>query len=135
MPEWTTFRPSCTSPRVKLSVCVAPAFGVQRTPAAAQEPPGNPANGKKLFSARIIPYRGSWVEFSLDVNDIMYVHIDRKRKLPVTVLLKALGYVSDREILQLFYETEEEEIGGTRSKKEPDALGKVCVRQTRYFGG
>ncbi|HEY6220989.1 MAG TPA: DNA-directed RNA polymerase subunit beta, partial [Candidatus Eisenbacteria bacterium] len=84
-------------------------------------------SGKKLYTARIIPYRGSWVEFSLDVNDIMYVHIDRKRKLPVTVLLKALGYVSDREILQLFYETEEEEIGGPRSKKEPDALGKVAA--------
>ena len=84
-------------------------------------------SGKKLFTARIIPYRGSWVEFSLDVNDIMYVHIDRKRKLPVTVLLKALGYVSDREILQLFYETEEEEIGGPRSKKEPDCLGKVAA--------
>jgi DNA-directed RNA polymerase subunit beta len=84
-------------------------------------------SGKKLYTARIIPYRGSWVEFSLDVNDIMYVHIDRKRKLPVTVLLKALGYVSDREILDLFYETEEEEIGGARSKKEPDALGKVSA--------
>ena len=84
-------------------------------------------SGKKLYTARIIPYRGSWVEFSLDVNDIMYVHIDRKRKLPVTVLLKALGYVSDREILQLFYEPEEEEIGGARSKKEPDCLGKVAA--------
>jgi len=84
-------------------------------------------SGKKLYTARIIPYRGSWVEFSLDVNDIMYVHIDRKRKLPVTVLLKALGYVSDREILQLFYEPEEEEIGGQRSKKEPDCLGKVAA--------
>ncbi len=84
-------------------------------------------SGKKLYTARIIPYRGSWVEFSLDVNDIMYVHIDRKRKLPVTVLLKALGYVSDREILQLFYEADEEEIGGGRSKKEPDCLGKVAA--------
>ena len=84
-------------------------------------------NGKKLYTARIIPYRGSWVEFSLDVNDIMYVHIDRKRKLPVTVLLKALGYVSDREILQLFYGTEEEEIGGPRSKREPGAVGRIAA--------
>jgi DNA-directed RNA polymerase subunit beta len=84
-------------------------------------------NGKKLYTARIIPYRGSWVEFSLDVNDIMYVHIDRKRKLPVTVLLKALGYVSDREILDLFYGTEEEEIGGARSKKEPECIGRVAA--------
>ena len=50
-------------------------------------------NGKRLYTARIIPYRGSWVEFSIDVKDIMYVHIDRKRKLPATVLLKALGIV------------------------------------------
>ncbi len=71
-------------------------------------------NGKKLYSARIIPYRGSWVEFSLDVNDIMYVHIDRKRKLPVTVLLRALGYVSDHDILQHFYEKEEEKLAGRK---------------------
>ena len=50
-----------------------------------------PERQAALFTARIIPYRGSWVEFSLDVNDVMYVHIDRKRKLPVTVLLRALG--------------------------------------------
>jgi DNA-directed RNA polymerase subunit beta len=84
-------------------------------------------NGKKLFSARIIPYRGSWVEFSLDVNDIMYVHIDRKRKLPVTILLKALGYVSDREILELFYATETAEIGSGRSQKDLAYEGRVVA--------
>jgi DNA-directed RNA polymerase subunit beta len=99
---------------------------LHRSPGVFFDESSHPS-GKKLFTARIIPYRGSWVEFSLDVNDIMYVHIDRKRKLPVTVLLKALGYVSDREILQLFYETVEEEIGGARSKKEPDCLGKVSA--------
>jgi len=61
-------------------------------------------NGKRLFTSRIIPYRGCWVEFSMDINDAMYVHIDRKRKLPVTVLLRALGYSSDLDILNLFYE-------------------------------
>ena len=61
-------------------------------------------NGKRLFTARIIPYRGSWVEFSMDINDVMYVHIDRKRKLPVTVLLRALGFGSDLDILQQFYD-------------------------------
>src|SRR5499427_7078594 len=80
-------------------------------------------NGKQLYNARIIPYRGSWVEFSLDVNDIMHVHIDRKRKLPVTVLLRALGFVSDREILELFYEKETLEVKG---KKAEGALGRVC---------
>jgi DNA-directed RNA polymerase subunit beta len=61
-------------------------------------------NGKRLFTARIIPYRGSWVEFSMDINEIMYVHIDRRRKLPVTVLLRALGYGTDLDILHLFYD-------------------------------
>ena len=83
-------------------------------------------NGKNLYSARIIPYRGSWVEFSLDVNDIMYVHIDRKRKLPVTVLLRALGFVSDREILELFYESETLEIKG---KKGEAALDRVSAEE------
>ena len=82
-------------------------------------------NGKQLFTARIIPYRGSWVEFSLDVNDIMHVHIDRKRKLPVTVLLRALGFVSDREILELFYEKETIEVKG---KKAETALGRICAQ-------
>jgi DNA-directed RNA polymerase subunit beta len=82
------------------------------------------ANGKKLYSARIIPYRGSWVEFSLDVNDIMYVHIDRKRKLPVTVLLRALGYVSEHDILQHFYARRDEELGG---RKASDVVGSVAA--------
>jgi DNA-directed RNA polymerase subunit beta len=84
-------------------------------------------NGKKLFSARIIPYRGSWVEFSLDVNDIMYVHIDRKRKLPVTILLKALGYTSHKEILDLFYHTETIELGSGRSQKDLALEGRVVA--------
>src|SRR5262245_30950493 len=82
-------------------------------------------NGKQLYSARIIPYRGSWVEFSHDVNDIMHVHIDRKRKLPVTVLLRALGFVSDREILDLFHEREVLDVGG---KKVESALGRICAQ-------
>ena len=80
-------------------------------------------NGKRLYSSRIIPYRGSWVEFSLDVNDIMYVHIDRKKRLPVTILLRALGFVQDREILDLLYESERVEIKG---KKGEAYLGHVA---------
>jgi len=60
-------------------------------------------NGKRLFSARIIPYKGAWLEFSLDINDIMYVHIDRKRKLPVTTFLRALGYSKAEEVLGIFH--------------------------------
>jgi DNA-directed RNA polymerase subunit beta len=81
-------------------------------------------NGKRLYSARIIPYRGSWVEFSIDVNDIMYVHIDRKKKLPVTVLLRALGFVQDRDMLELMYENETVEIKG---KKGEAYLGRVAA--------
>ncbi|MBN1505168.1 MAG: DNA-directed RNA polymerase subunit beta [Candidatus Eisenbacteria bacterium] len=83
-------------------------------------------NGKRLFSARIIPYRGSWVEFSLDVNDVMYVHIDRKRKLPVTVLLRALGYESEKEILQLFYPIVEEEVPRAGTKRAEEVVGKIA---------
>jgi len=60
-------------------------------------------NGKRLYSARIIPFRGSWVELEFDINDILYVHIDSRRKIPVTLLLRALGFSSDEEILRLFY--------------------------------
>jgi DNA-directed RNA polymerase subunit beta len=84
-------------------------------------------NGKKLYSARIIPYRGSWVEFSIDVKDIMYVHIDRKRKLPATVLLKALGIVTDQDILDFFYEKEEEKVPGPQSKKLQALIGRVAA--------
>jgi DNA-directed RNA polymerase subunit beta len=81
-------------------------------------------SGKTLYTARIIPYRGSWVEFSLDVNDVMHVHIDRKRKLPVTVLLRALGFVRNREILELFYEKEMLDVSG---KKAEAALDRICA--------
>ncbi len=59
-------------------------------------------NGTKIYSGRIIPFRGSWVEFTTDINDVMFVYIDRRKKFPVTTLLRALGYSSDYEILQMF---------------------------------
>ncbi|RKY57653.1 MAG: DNA-directed RNA polymerase subunit beta, partial [Candidatus Latescibacterota bacterium] len=68
-------------------------------------------NGKPLYSARVVSYRGSWVEFSLDVHDVLFVHIERKRKLPATVLLRALGYSSDRDILELFLDVKEVPVG------------------------
>jgi DNA-directed RNA polymerase subunit beta len=64
-------------------------------------------NGTKLYSARIIPFKGSWIEFSTDVNNVMYAYIDRKKKFPVTTLLRAIGYGSDKEILDLFELSEE----------------------------
>ena len=60
------------------------------------------ANGTKLYSARIIPFRGSWIEFATDINNVMYAYIDRKKKLPVTTLLRAIGFESDKDILDIF---------------------------------
>jgi DNA-directed RNA polymerase subunit beta len=64
-------------------------------------------NGTKLYSARIIPFKGSWIEFATDVNNVMYAYIDRKKKFPVTTLLRAIGFGSDKEILDLFGLSEE----------------------------
>ena len=60
------------------------------------------ANGTKLYSARIIPFKGSWIEFATDINSVMYAYIDRKKKLPVTTLLRAIGYEADKDILEIF---------------------------------
>ncbi|MFT6844692.1 MAG: DNA-directed RNA polymerase subunit beta [Flavobacteriales bacterium] len=60
------------------------------------------ANGTKLYSARVIPFKGSWIEFATDINNVMYAYIDRKKKLPVTTLLRAIGFESDKEILEIF---------------------------------
>ncbi len=76
-------------------------------------------NGKQLYSARIIPEHGTWLEFSLDVNDVLFVHIDRKRKLPVTLLLRALGYESNEEIYQLFYDFDD-----VRANKAAELVGR-----------
>ncbi len=65
------------------------------------------ANGTQLFSARIIPFKGSWMEFSTDINSVMYAYIDRKKKMPVTTLLRAIGYETDRDILEIFNLAEE----------------------------
>ncbi|OGC93274.1 MAG: DNA-directed RNA polymerase subunit beta [candidate division Zixibacteria bacterium RBG_16_53_22] len=74
-------------------------------------------NGKRLYSARIIPYRGSWVEFTLDVNDIMFVHIDSRRKLAATTLLRALGYSSNEDLLKAFYKFQSESISARKGNK------------------
>ncbi len=73
-------------------------------------------NGTKLYSARIIPFKGSWIEFATDVNNIMYAYIDRKKKFPVTTLLRAIGYGSDKEILDLFGLSEEVEVNKDKTK-------------------
>ncbi len=75
------------------------------------------ANGTTLYSARIIPFKGSWMEFTTDINNVMYAYIDRKKKLPVTTLLRAIGYESDRDILEIFNLAEEFKVSKTGLKK------------------
>ena len=68
------------------------------------------SNGTKLYSARIIPFKGSWIEFATDINNVMYAYIDRKKKLPVTTLLRAIGYNSDKDIIDIFNLADEIEV-------------------------
>lgn len=79
------------------------------------------ANGTKLYSARIIPFKGSWIEFATDINSVMYAYIDRKKKLPVTTLLRAIGYESDKDILEIFDFADELKVSKSSLKK---ALGR-----------
>ena len=79
------------------------------------------ANGTKLYSSRIIPFKGSWIEFATDINSVMYAYIDRKKKLPLTTLLRAIGYEKDKDILEIFDLAEEIKVSKTSIKK---AIGK-----------
>ena len=75
------------------------------------------ANGTKLYSARVIPYKGSWIEFATDINNVMFAYIDRKKKLPVTTLLRAIGYESDKDILEIFDLADEIKVSKSGLKK------------------
>ncbi|MGD9547428.1 MAG: DNA-directed RNA polymerase subunit beta [Candidatus Krumholzibacteriia bacterium] len=88
-------------------------------------------NGRRLFRSRIIPYRGSWVEFTTDINNLLYVHIDRKRKQPATMLLRALGFQTNEEIIELFHKVEMVKIPKPGSKKftafEEELEGRILA--------
>ena len=75
------------------------------------------ANGTKLYSARIIPFKGSWIEFATDINNVMYAYIDRKKKLPVTTMLRAIGFESDKDILEIFDLADEIKVNKANLKK------------------
>lgn len=79
------------------------------------------ANGTKLYSARVIPFKGSWIEFATDINNVMYAYIDRKKKLPVTTLLRAIGFESDKDILEIFNLADEFKVSKTTAK---NAIGR-----------
>ena len=82
------------------------------------------ANGTKLYSARVIPFKGSWIEFATDINSVMYAYIDRKKKLPVTTLLRAIGYESDKDILEIFDLADEVRVSKAGLKR---VLGRKLV--------
>ena len=79
------------------------------------------ANGTKLYSARVIPFKGSWIEFATDINNVMYAYIDRKKKFPVTTLLRAIGYQTDKDILEIFGLADELKVSKAALKK---AIGR-----------
>lgn len=92
---------------------------LHRSPGVVFEEETHP-NGQLLYSARIIPFRGSWVEFTIDIHDVIYVHIDKKKKFPATALLRAFGYGKNSDILKLFFAT-----------KSINIAGKLEARQER----
>ncbi len=79
------------------------------------------ANGTKLYSARVIPFKGSWIEFATDINNVMYAYIDRKKKFPVTTLLRAIGFQTDKDILEIFGLADELKVSKAALKK---AIGR-----------
>ena len=93
------------------------------------------ANGTVLYSARIIPFKGSWIEFATDINNVMYAYIDRKKKLPVTTLLRAIGYESDKDILRIFELAEEVKVNKKNLKAcvGRKVAGSVVTRWNEDF--
>jgi DNA-directed RNA polymerase, beta subunit len=87
------------------------------------------ANGTTLYSARIIPFKGSWMEFSTDINNVMYAYIDRKKKLPITTLLRAIGYETDKDILEIFNLAEEVKVSKAGLKR---VLGRRLAARVLY---
>jgi DNA-directed RNA polymerase subunit beta len=90
---------------------------LHRSPGAVFEESTHP-NGQRLISARIIPFRGSWVEFTVDIHDVIYVHIDKKKKFPATALLRAFGYGSDADLYNLFFGVRELDLTKVRANRQ-----------------
>src|SRR3954465_15554061 len=101
---------------------------LHRSPGVVFEEDTHP-NGQRLFSARIIPFRGSWVEFTIDIHDVIYVHIDKKKKFPATALLRAFGHGNNADILKLFFATKELNIAGKLEGRQEkrEVLGSLLA--------
>ena len=108
---------------------------LHRSPGVVFEESTHP-NGQRLISARIIPFRGSWVEFTVDIHDVVYVHIDKKKKFPATALLRAFGYGSNSQILRLFFAVRELDLVRKRESRvdQREVLGAIIAEDISLAG-
>src|SRR4028119_2032980 len=108
---------------------------LHRSPGVVFEESTHP-NGQRLISARIIPFRGSWVEFTVDIHDVIYVHIDKKKKFPATALLRAFGYGENRDILRLFFAVRELDLTKKREGRAEvrEVLGAIVAEDITLAG-
>src|SRR5919109_4075599 len=108
---------------------------LHRSPGVVFEESTHP-NGQRLISARIIPFRGSWVEFTVDIHDVMYVHIDKKKKFPATALLRALGYGTNSDILRLFFAVRELDLTKRLESRgdQREVLGAIIAEDITLAG-
>src|SRR5213592_4724620 len=108
---------------------------LHRSPGVVFEESTHP-NGQRLISARIIPFRGSWVEFTVDIHDVVYVHIDKKKKFPATALLRAFGYGTNSNILRLFFAVRELDLVRKRETRidQKEVLGAIIAEDITLAG-
>src|SRR3954449_12245876 len=108
---------------------------LHRSPGVVFEEDTHP-NGQRLFSARIIPFRGSWVEFTIDIHDVIYVHIDKKKKFPATALLRAFGYGNNADILRLFFAVRDLDLNKKRESRGDlrEVLGAIIAEDIALPG-
>ena len=108
---------------------------LHRSPGVVFEESTHP-NGQRLISARIIPFRGSWVEFTVDIHDVIYVHIDKKKKFPATALLRAFGYGTNSDILRLFFGVRELDLSKKRESRVDvrEVLGAIIAEDINLAG-
>src|ERR671939_878751 len=108
---------------------------LHRSPGVVFEESTHP-NGQRLISARIIPFRGSWVEFTVDIHDVIYVHIDKKKKFPATALLRAFGYGENRDILRLFFAERDLDLTKVRESRSDlrELLGAIIAEDIELPG-
>src|SRR5215212_7255459 len=108
---------------------------LHRSPGVVFEESTHP-NGQRLISSRIIPFRGSWVEFTVDIHDVVYVHIDKKKKFPATALLRAFGYGSNSDILRLFFAVRELDLTKKRESRTDlrEVIGAIIAEDIELAG-